>query len=281
MPEGYHKGVILGANNGSELPIALHPREPSDWRNRLTAIGSFCPLRPLLGDGMTRFALVAAALLCASQIAPAADPPKDTPAAHFTRTKKLKGKVTVDFKNLELGEAFKEISGSLEDQKLGQLSIQYATGVSRNTRVTFAAKDMPLDEVLDGLLKQLDLGYYVVTKEKDRYDGWLMITKGTERGYPPGVTATKTAADPKKPDAKKPDDKKPDEAKKPDDKKPDDKKIAEEDEKMASGKLELAKQLLEDKKADRAKTVLKFIVKHYPDTKAGAAAKELLGKMDK
>src|SRR5438874_2448878 len=98
---------------------------------------------------MTRFALVVASLLYAAAVASAADPPKDTPAAHFTRTKKLKGKVTVEFKNLELGEAFKEISGLLEDQKLGQLSIQYATGVSRNTRITFSAKDTPLDEVLD------------------------------------------------------------------------------------------------------------------------------------
>lgn len=226
---------------------------------------------------MTRLALVVTTLLLAAPAAFAADPPKDTPAAHFTRTKKLKGKVTVDFKNLELGEAFKEISGLLEDQKLGQLSIQYATGVSRNTKITYAAKDASLDEVLDGVLKQLDLGYYVVTKEKDRYDGWLMITKGPERGYPAGVTPPKTAVDPKKPEVKKPDEpKKPDEAKK-----PDDKKVTDEDEKMATGKLDLAKQLIEDKKADRAKTVLKFIVKHYPDTKAGAEAKDLLGKMDK
>jgi hypothetical protein len=152
--------------------------------------------------------------------------------------------------------------------------------VSLNTRVTFSAKDVTAEEAIDGLLKQLDLGYYVVTKEKDRYDGWLMVTKGPERGYPPGVTPPKTTADPKK-DAKKPDDKKPEEAKKTDDKKPDDKTTAEEAEKMASGKLDLAKQLLEDKKTDRAKTVLKFVVKHYPETKSGKEAKELLEKLDK
>src|SRR6266536_3619686 len=155
---------------------------------------------------MTRFALVAAALLGAWQVAPAADPPKDTPAAHFTRTKKLKGKVTVEFKNEFLRDCFKELSSQLEDQKLGALSVTNATGVSLNTRVTFAAKDVTAEEAIDGLLKQLDLGYYVVTKEKDRYDGWLMITKGTERGYPPGVTPPK--GEPKKPDAKKPEEKK-------------------------------------------------------------------------
>lgn len=226
---------------------------------------------------MTRFALVAASLLCAVFAVPAADPPKDTQAAHFTRTKKLKGKVTVEFKNDMLRDCFKELSSQLEDQKLGALSVTNATGVSLNTRVTFAAKDVTAEEAIDGMLKQLDLGYYVVTKEKDRYDGWLMITKGNERGYPPGVTPPK--GEPKKPDAKKPGEKK-DEAKKPEEKK-DDKKVAEEDEKMAAGKLELAKQLLGDKKDERAKTVLKFIVKHYPDTKAGAEAKELLGKKDK
>src|SRR6476469_9631063 len=196
---------------------------------------------------MTRFTVAASILVCVVAVAHAADPPKDTQAAHFTRTKKLKGKVTVEFKNEFLRDCFKELSSQLEDQKLGALSVTNATGVSLNTRVTFAAKDVTAEEAIDGLLKQLDLGYYVVSKEKDRYDGWLMITKGPERGYPAGVAAPK--GEPKKPDAKKPEEKK-DEAKKPEEKKPDDKKVTEEDEKMAAGKLEVAKQLLEDKKGE-------------------------------
>ncbi|OWK39207.1 putative lipoprotein [Fimbriiglobus ruber] len=246
----------------------------------------------------------------AAQTVPAADPPKDTTQAAFTRNKKLKGKVTVDFKNEFLKEALKEISGQLEDQKLGQLSTHYAPGVSQNTRITYAGKDVTAEEALDGIFKQLDLGYVVTSKDKDRYDGWLEIAKGNERGFPAGTTVAQ--ADPKKPgakkpeemkkpdepkkteEAKKPDPKKPDEAKKPDDpkkteeakkpdetKKTDDPDVTEEDEKLAKSQLDLAKKLQDDGKADRAKTVFKFVVKKYPGTKAAAEAKEILEKGDK
>ena len=69
--------------------------------------------------------------------------------------------------------------------------------MSQNTRVTYSGKDVTVEEALDGILKQLDLGYHVVSKDKDRYDGWLHVEKGTHRGYPAGVTAPKT--DPKDP----------------------------------------------------------------------------------
>lgn len=225
---------------------------------------------------------------------PAADPPKDTPSAAFTRTKKLKGKITVDFKNLELKEVFKEISGQLEDAKLGALSVHFAPGVSGNTKVTYAAKDAPVEQVLDEVLKLLDLGYIVVSKEKDRYDGWLEIVKGPERGYPSGVTTPKATEpkkiEPKKTESKKEepkkeemkkDEPKKEEMNKEDEKKDVDKKVTEEDEKLAASKLDLAKKLESEGKIDRAKVQLKFIIKHYAGTKAAMEAKELLEKLDK
>ena len=92
---------------------------------------------------MGRYVLGAlAAVLASLPTATAADPPKDTTAAHFTRTKKLKGKVTVDFKNEFLKAVFEGLSEQLADQKLGPISVQYGTGVSQNTRITFSAKDV-------------------------------------------------------------------------------------------------------------------------------------------
>jgi hypothetical protein len=52
-----------------------------------------------------------------------------------------------------------------------------------NQRVTFSAKDEDLDKVLDGMLKRNSLGFVVLSKAGDRYDGWLLIKQGNERGY--------------------------------------------------------------------------------------------------
>ena len=217
---------------------------------------------------MVRF--VAWAILAVAVAAaplPAADPPKDTASAAFTRTKKLKGKLTVDFKNEFLKAAFEEITSQLQDQKLGAISVQYGVGVSQNTRVTYSGKDVTVEEALDGILKQLDLGHHVVSKDKDRYDGWLHVEKGTHRGYPAGVTAPKT--DPKAEPKVEP---------KPVDPKPpvpsDDP-----DEKQARSRLDLAKECVEMGKKEDAGRLLKYVVKNFPKTKAAAEAKELMDKI--
>jgi len=231
---------------------------------------------------MRRTFVALLAALALTQVAPAVEPPKDTSAAAFTRTKKLKGKVTVDFKNEFLKEAMKELGSQLEDNKLGALSVQYGTGVSQNTRISYAGKDVSAEEALDGILKQLELGYHVVSKEKDRYDGWIEVTKGTHRGYPPGVDGPKTTPvgtkpeDPKKPDPKKEDPKKPVEPKKEEPKKD---PSTEPDEKEALPRLDEAKKLIEMNKDADAKPLLKYLLKRYPMTKAAVEAKELLEKI--
>ncbi len=225
---------------------------------------------------MRRPLLAAAVAVLAGLTAFAADPPKDTPGAALTRSKKLKAKVTLDAKNEPLRDVFGDVSGQLEDQKLGKLRVTNAPGVSLNQRITYACKDKPLEDALDEMLKAADLGYVVIVKDKDQNDGALKITKGTERGYEAGQEPKGAA----KPAAKKPDEPKKPEAK-PEEQKPDPPKPSEEDERMARIKLDVAKKLQEDGKADRAKTVLKFVVKHYPGTKAGGEAKELLEKLDK
>jgi len=216
---------------------------------------------------MVRFAsCVVAALVAAVAVAPAADPPADTASAHFTRTKKFKGKVTVDIKNEPLSTAFETLSEPLVDQKLGPISVHYGVGVSKNTRVTYSGKDVTVEEALDGILKQLDLGYHVVSS-KDRYDGWIELNKGTHRGYPAGVVAPKSATKPEpKPEPKT--EPKPKPAGDPNDP----------DEKQARLRLDLAKECLADgKKADAAR-LFKYILSKYPKTAAAAEAKELADK---
>ncbi len=119
---------------------------------------------------------------------------EDTPAAAATR-KKLKEKVTVSFKDTRLEDVVDE----LKDQVKG-LHVQLDTkgGVSRNQTVTFEGKDVTVEEVLEGIFKKSDLGYVVISKKGNAYDGSVQIKKGKERGYP-----LKEGAPDKKPKDKK------------------------------------------------------------------------------
>lgn len=204
----------------------------------------------------------------------AAEPAKDTTAAAFTRTKKLKGKVTVEAKNAPLKEILEDLSNQLQDLKLGPISAQYDVGISGNTRTTLSVKDVSAEEALDKLFGSLELGYVVVSKDKDRYDGWIKIVKGNARGYEPGTEPKDAAkpADPKKPDPKpevKPE------------VKPDPKPAepVDEDEKAAVSKLDSAKKLIAEKKPEDAAKLLKYVTKFYPKTKAAEEAKKLLDEM--
>jgi len=228
---------------------------------------------------MVRFASCTVAIVMAAvAVAPAAEPPADTAAAHFTRAKKLKGKVTVDIKNEPLSTAFEMLSEPLTDQKLGPISVHYGVGVSKNTRVTYSGKDVTAEEALGGILKQLDLGYHVVSS-KDRYDGWIELGKGTHRGYPAGVVAPKTdpAATTKpepKPEPKTEPTPKPKTEPMP--------KPAgdpnDPDEKQARLRLDLAKECLANGKPADAARLFKYILSKYPKTAAAAEAKELANK---
>jgi hypothetical protein len=195
---------------------------------------------------------------------------KDTALAANTRTKKLTAKVTVDFKEEMLDECIKEISRQLDDQGAGSLSAAYDVGVSKNQRLSYAGKEQTVAEALDGMFKRPSLGYYVISKDKDRYDGWIKVTRGSERGWPAGQEPKGTAkASPKV--APEPKDK-------PADKPVDDPDKAE---KSAASKLEFARSLLKDGKTERAKQRFQDIVSQYPATKAAEEAKKELEKLDK
>ena len=107
---------------------------------------------------------------------------KDSPAAAATR-KRLKEKISVEVKNEMLRDVFKEIAGKLEELKKGSLSQtnEQGTGINMNTRITVVAKDKPVEEILDEMLKPLELGYIVVSKPGDRTDGFQLIKKGNLR----------------------------------------------------------------------------------------------------
>jgi hypothetical protein len=120
---------------------------------------------------------IGGAAMALLMVIPALAADKETPAATKTRTERLKVKVTVDWKNLFLRDCLAELVSAMDDAGLGKIELKNGTGVSFNSRMTFSAKDKPIEEVLEGLLKTNDLGYEIISKKGDKTDGGLMIKK--------------------------------------------------------------------------------------------------------
>jgi hypothetical protein len=210
---------------------------------------------------------------------------KDTPAAAATRNK-LKAKISVDYKDTSLKDIAEDIKQKVSDATGMDLSIYLDNpgGVSNNSTLSYSAKDQTVADVLDGMFKNNGLGYIVVSKEyksyKSRYDGWLLIVKGKERGYPESEEKEPATNDKakEKPAATQPK-QKPDEppaAKPPE--KPEDK--ADRMEKEAGRQLKYAKSYMEDQKKELAVKKLQEVVKKYPNTKAAQEAKGILKKLE-
>lgn len=181
--------------------------------------------------------------------------------------KKLEQAVTVKFTDESLRGVIKELESKAEVKFHPMLG----AGVSGNTSFTYAAKDKPLKDVLDELFKDRGLGYVIHRAEKvgDRYEGWIRIVQGDERGDPIPPKIPKAETKPK-PDPKEPP--------KPDPKPGDsDEKI----EKIAGSKLSQAKVFFESGQLADAKKYCEQILADYPKTKAAAGAKELLEKLNK
>jgi hypothetical protein len=110
----------------------------------------------------------------------AADKGDDTPAAKKTR-ELLAQKVTCDYKDTPL----REVVDDLKEQVKGlHVRIDSKGGVSANQTITYSGKDVTVTEALDAMFKKNGLGYLVVSKKGDPYDGILQIKQGKERGRP-------------------------------------------------------------------------------------------------
>ena len=194
-------------------------------------------------------ALAAPGVAQAPKDAPKAAPKlvvKDTPAAEFTRTKALRAKVAVEFTDVKIGEVLKEFAHLAEEATGEPLMLAYGEGFPFAKKVTLTVSNQTLEAALEQLFTKAGggLGYVVVSKDGDKYDGWVRLTTTGERGIevpPPGAA----------------------------------------EEAEAAAKLGLAKKLLDANKPTSAKSVLEIVARTYPGTKAGAEAKALLEKVEK
>jgi len=106
----------------------------------------------------------------------------DSPIVARTR-KKLETKITIDFKEERLKDAAKE----LEEKAEVKFHLDTRGGVSNNITFTYKADDKSLREVLDEMFKGKGLGYVIHRKKNntDRYEGYLDIVQGDQRGDEP------------------------------------------------------------------------------------------------
>jgi hypothetical protein len=127
-----------------------------------------------------RTLLPAAALLTLTCLAVADDKKaEDTPAAAKTR-KLLKTKISIEFKETALKDAVEELK---EEVKGLKFLLDTKGGVSRNQPMNGKFKDKTVEEVLDEILKKPALGYVVISKKGNAYDGLVEVRKSDERGY--------------------------------------------------------------------------------------------------
>lgn len=112
---------------------------------------------------------------------------QESKAAQSTR-KKLKQKISVDFKEVGTAAVFTEIKGEMEQPV--NFKLDNNSGVSNNTKLTYKAKDKTVEQVLNELSDKAEFGWYVVSNpSNNKIDGWVIIrknTKGKERGYEAG-----------------------------------------------------------------------------------------------
>lgn len=93
--------------------------------------------------------------------------------------KSLKSKVTVDFKDVRLEECLDEFKDQVKTFKY---MVDSKGGVSRNSKLSYTGKEVPLSEALDGLLKKNGLGYQIISNKGNAYDGLIKIVQGPDRG---------------------------------------------------------------------------------------------------
>jgi type II secretory pathway component GspD/PulD (secretin) len=132
------------------------------------------------GTTVSRFCLTCALVLAAGAVPVRAD--DNTPKAAATR-KLLKKKITVDFKDTRLEDALDEIKDQVKGLKI---IIDSKGGVSRNQTLNYEAKDKSVEEVFAGMFAKNGLGYIVISKKNNAYDGLVQIRQGKERGYEKG-----------------------------------------------------------------------------------------------
>jgi len=130
--------------------------------------------------GLIVRSILAIAVICTLGLVSVRAADDDTPAAKAT-FKLLEKKITFKTKDTRLEDAIEELKEKVPGLKV---RLDSKGGVSRNQQVSVDVKDATLAEVLDKMFMKNGLGYIVITKKNDAYDGSILVKQGKERGRP-------------------------------------------------------------------------------------------------
>src|SRR5947207_194128 len=81
---------------------------------------------------------------------------QESPSTQATR-KKLKQKITVDFKEIGTKTVFDDIKGEMDKPVAFKLDAN--SGVSNNTKLTYKAKDKAVETILNELSDKFEFGW--------------------------------------------------------------------------------------------------------------------------
>lgn len=129
---------------------------------------------------------------------PAAVRAQDTPAAKLTRERLKKITIEeVDWKDTMTREILAEIAR--ESDKKIKFKVDNVSGMSNNTRMTYKAKNVSVEKILNDLADKNDFGWFVFSNPKDpnsQMNGTIILRKSKykERGYEEGKEPKKSAA---------------------------------------------------------------------------------------
>lgn len=137
------------------------------------------------------FTLVLATAFAGTEVVSA----QESMAAKTTRKKLQKTIEEVDLKDVGTKDFLDEALGDIEVKVI----IDNASGVSNNTKMTYKAKNITGEKLLNDLADKYDWGWYVVSEaSNNKIDGKVKIrksSKGKERGYEAGKEPKKTSLD--------------------------------------------------------------------------------------
>jgi hypothetical protein len=143
---------------------------------------------------MIRFLRLAFVLIGVSLLAQQAAA-QESKSAKSTREKLSQVIPEVDLKEVGAKAFFDEVFGDLE--KKIRFKIDNTTGISNNTKLTFKAKKITVEKLLNDLSDKYEFGWYVVSNEgNNKIDGTVVIRKtdkGKERGYEAGKEPKKSS----------------------------------------------------------------------------------------
>jgi hypothetical protein len=121
---------------------------------------------------------------------------QESKAAKSTR-EKLK-QVIGEFEAKDVGTKafFEDVNRELEKEI--KFKIDGTTGISNNTKLTFKAKKLTVEKLLNDLSDKYEFGWVVISNVgNNKEDGWVVIRKsekGKERGYEAGKAPKKAKA---------------------------------------------------------------------------------------